>query len=74
MLRTAVFAALLPLNSAFQTGPAAALRLSARSAATNSARMSGVTKEASWKGEVIASSADIVTVEGNSYFPVEVTQ
>jgi uncharacterized protein (DUF427 family) len=27
--------------------------------------------KASWKGTVIASSDDIVTVEGNAYFPVE---
>ncbi len=29
------------------------------------------TMQARWNGEVIASSADIVTVEGNAYFPPE---
>jgi len=30
--------------------------------------------EASWKGAVIAASQDIVTVEGNAYFPPESIQ
>ncbi len=30
--------------------------------------------QASWKGTVIASSDDIVTVEGNAYFPPEALQ
>ena len=29
------------------------------------------TMQASWNGTVIASSEDIVTVEGNAYFPAE---